>query len=140
MYQKRGKAYDQDRIPHAKRFKTNVGDLYLGNEISAERAQSLFQDAEASGATGLSALAKVGARGTLRKNVARDLRRQLAKGSKWPRPYLAAVRVVDPKRGEQETQEISILLPHELVWTMAEETHYADKRARERERERERER
>ena len=36
---------DRNDIPEGKRFRANMGDVFMSNELSADRAQSLLQDA-----------------------------------------------------------------------------------------------
>ena len=45
-------------IPLAKRLRSNVGDLFLSNQISAQRAQEIFQDAAYAGASSVKDLTK----------------------------------------------------------------------------------
>ena len=70
--------------PARKRFRRNVADLVLSNQISAERAEELRRDALASGSTGVRDLVK-GADGQYalgrgrNPNAARDLKRRFLK-------------------------------------------------------------
>ena len=57
MFHKRQKDYAAGE-PKSKRFRHNVADLMLSNEISGQRAQELCQDALASGSTGVEDLVK----------------------------------------------------------------------------------
>ena len=52
-----------DAVPLAKRFRRNVADLVLNNEISAGRAQDLSADAQAAGARHVEDFAAAGCRG-----------------------------------------------------------------------------
>jgi hypothetical protein len=55
-----------------KRFKNNLGDLFLSNEVSAARAQSLFSDAQLAGTAHVGNLA-----GNDQKHAHRNLLRKL---------------------------------------------------------------
>lgn len=48
-------------------------------------------------------------------NAARNLRRRFVKFSHWPQLYTAEIRTISPKTGAERLQEISFLLPHELI-------------------------
>ena len=81
--------------------------MYTNNNISAARAQELFNDAAAAGDTHCRPL-----RGRLDgRNVARRLRRKLLKQSQWPPLYHCWVRVKNIKTGQEELQQIDVLLP-----------------------------
>ena len=83
MFHKRQKDYAAGE-PKSKRFRHNVADLMLSNQISGQRAQELCQDALASASTGLEDLVKGAdaphalAAGR-NKNALRDMRRRLMK-------------------------------------------------------------
>ena len=121
MYKKRGRAKDENPAPPAKRLRQNIADLYLSNDISASRAQELYEDAVAAGTAHVNDLARVGQGGRLFKNLARDLKAKLLKGSRWPKPYMAKVRMWDPKRSEEVLSDMAFLLPHEIMWAMLED-------------------
>ena len=85
---KREKA-SEDGIPLAKRLRSNVGDLFLSNQISAQRAQEIFQDAAYAGASSVKDLTKGldnPSSEKLQRNVhaARNLTRKLLKGTPGP--------------------------------------------------------
>ena len=95
MLSKRAKGYDPSSLPPAKRLRQNLADAYLSN-VTGTRAQELFADAQAAGAANVKDLAG----GTSRKNAARNLKKKLARYSKWPKPHIAEVRMKDPKTEE----------------------------------------
>ena len=66
-------------------------------------------------------LAAVGQRGSLGKNLARDLKRKLLNSSNWPKPYIAQVRTWNQKSEKEEWSSVPLLLPHEIVWAMAQD-------------------
>ena len=118
MFSKRGRPWEAEALPPDRRLRANLVDLFVGNDVSAARAQSMFADAEASGARNMADLAKAGRTGKHKKNLARDLTRKLLKNSQWPRPYNAQVRTWNTKAEKVELQEVPVLLPHEIVWAM----------------------
>lgn len=77
----------------AERLRANLVDLFLSNQMSGLRAQSVFSDVHANQVPGFKKLAKAGKHGCRKRNVARDLRRTLIKNKVWPKPYLAQVMV-----------------------------------------------
>ena len=116
---KREKA-SEDGIPLAKRLRSNVGDLFLSNQISAQRAQEIFQDAAYAGASSVKDLTKGldnPSSEKLQRNVhaARNLTRKLLKGTPWPEPYVATIPVWDQKKQQQRWEAIPLLLPHEML-------------------------
>mgnify|MGYP007018355561 CR=1 FL=1 len=121
MFGKRERAWEENALPAARRFRANVADLFLSNDVSANRAQSLFADGQASGARNVQDLAAAGQGGRLGRNLCRDLKRKLLKGSAWPKPYVAQVPTWNPKKEVKELREVSLLLPHEIIGVMTEE-------------------
>ena len=72
MLSKNKRGYLQDKVPFAKRFRKNLGDAFLGGQLTGKRTASLFQDAEAAGARGIDDLARIGDH-----NANRSLKRRL---------------------------------------------------------------
>ena len=101
MLSKRARGYDE-AMPEQKRFRHNLADAFLTSGLSGARTQSLFDDAHAAGAANLRDLGgrPLPAGKKPRSNVARDLTRRLMKGSGWPKPYQAELRVKNPKTDE----------------------------------------
>jgi hypothetical protein len=115
MYSKRQLPSDLGNVEPGKRFRNNIADLFLSNDISAKRTQTIFSDAEIAGTAHVKQLAKPGSRGTNR-NIHRDLLRKLSKNNKgWPPLYNARVRVFDPKKQKEVKTWLSFSLPHELL-------------------------
>ena len=110
MLSKAARPYDPQQLPEAKRLRQNIVDLYSSNVISAKRAQELLNDAAAAGDR---FSARV--RGRMTKNTARNLRRRLLKGNLWPPVYNARIRVWNTKAKQEEVQQLSFLLPHEVL-------------------------
>lgn len=126
MFQKRGRPYENAAIAKKSRLRENVADLFLSNDISAARAQSLFDDAASADVRSCKSLAAAGNSGRIPKNMSRDLTRKLLKGSQWPKPYVASVRTWNEKTEQEVISQIPILLPHEVVWRMLEDGPTAD--------------
>jgi hypothetical protein len=112
-------------IPEAKRFRHNIQDLYLNNEISAQRFQGLMQDASAAGTQHVEDLAGASRQGRHWKNLARDLLRKMVrnKRNRWPSPYMAPIKVWDTKAQREATIMLPMLLPHEIARNLAKEAH-----------------
>jgi hypothetical protein len=103
-----------DELRPAKRFKPDVAELFLGNTVSADRAQRLYNNAFHVDKEDIRPLVK-DYKATNNKNIARDLRRRLRKGSKWPTPYYADIICFNPKTQRDERMRVPMWLPHELV-------------------------
>ena len=105
MFSKRARGYDESHTAASKRFRRNIGDAFLSNQLSAERSQSLINDAHAAGASGINDLT-----GELRgdtgrhRNIARNLLRRFGRKSKWPKPYEANIRMKDRQTDEAGKQ------------------------------------
>ena len=93
-----------------------MADLFLSNEVSAQRAHTTSRNVDQCGVPGFQKLARVGAQ----KNKARDLTRQLLKGNKRPSVYYARVRTWSPKKQQAVWSLIPMLLPHELLFALGE--------------------
>ena len=104
-----------DEEPDApRRFRANVRDLFLTNQLSAERTSSLLGDAAAAGVEALDDVKNIQAKDS--KNVHRDLMRKLAKRAKqWPGLYWSKVDVWDKRRQKIKREWIAVLLPHEWL-------------------------
>ena len=104
-----------DEEPDApRRFRANVRDLFLTNQLSAERTSSLLGDAAAAGVEALEDVKNL--QGKAGKNVHRDLMRKFAKRAKqWPDLYWSKVDVWDKKKQKVKREWIAVLLPHEWL-------------------------
>lgn len=117
MHSKRA-SYEQKQnyeIPKGKKFRSNVADLFLCNEISGSRTRQLLEDHVAADKDSVSDLLSVGAHGKHKQNISRDLIRRLKKKTAWPPLYYAYVRIWDLKRQQMVKKMLPFLLPHELV-------------------------
>ena len=115
MFSKRSLPKYSDQ-PKEKRLRTNIEDLYFTNQVSAERASSLLQDAEAAGSAHTGDLHSFKPSAGHHK---RDLQRKLVRYSNWPKPYFVSVEVWDPKKKAAVHKLLPMWLPHELVGYIA---------------------
>ena len=53
MWQKRGVAKDLKELPPSKRFRANLADAFLSNQLSRQRTQSIIDDAALAGVEGV---------------------------------------------------------------------------------------
>ena len=101
MYNKRSLASeDIAAIPDEKRFRHDMVDVFLNNELSSARSARLPHNAAMAGARHVQDL-QVNQSGS---NAQRDLLRKCFRNSKWP----------SAKQCEQQHQ-LAMLLPHELL-------------------------
>ena len=107
-------------IPEGKRFRANVVDLFLTNEISGTRTRDLCDDHEKADNNSTDDLRKVGKCGQYMANVPRELLTKLKKRTAWPPLYYAKIRVFDLKMQIQRRKYIPFLLPHEIIWSLFE--------------------
>ena len=94
------------------KFLTREGslDLFLTGDISGQRAQTLFHNAQLAVADMVEDLAKPESN----QNANRDLIRKALKTSLWPQPYYADVRGFNPKTGKEDAMSVSLFLPYWL--------------------------
>ena len=107
-------AISLDDITSSRRLRENLADLYLSNQVAADRVQSLAADGHAAGAQGMD-LRTAGKGGLIPGNTARDLRRKLSKSSKWQTNYYAPIRVFDVKKQTIVRRLVAFALPHEIM-------------------------
>jgi hypothetical protein len=117
MFSKRPLPQRNDLHP-SKRLRANVEDLFMSSEVSGQRAQTVFEDASYHDPH-CEEYAKAGARGSQPGNIARDLRRKMPKHKKnWMPPYMARIKVWNPKQKRLQRVDCAITLPHELVYSL----------------------
>ena len=104
------KAREEHSGDAQRRFRANLESLFLANTVSANRIQSVAEDAQAAGAGGVKKIAHIKG-----KHMHRDLLRRLSKGNKWPPLYKAPIRVWDAKKQVQTIIQLPVLLPHEVL-------------------------
>lgn len=118
MFSKR-QGPNRDIEDHEQRFKANIDDLFLSNDISARRAQSIYSDGAKAGHNRWRKFARVGNEGTNR-NIHRDLLRKFVKGKSWPELYMAPIRVWCVKENKLKTVLLPMYLPHELIYAIGQ--------------------
>ena len=111
MLSKRPKPYSEN-LPPAKRLAANVRDLYASNTISCRRTQMFVNDMEDASVQHLPAKVR---RNLDHKNLARNLRKGMLKHCMWPKEYIANIRVLDRRTGEEVEEKIAIMLPLEVL-------------------------
>ena len=104
MYGKRSKGYKDDELSPGKRFRANLEDLFLSNQMSGQRAQNVFADGAAAGNGNFEPLAKAGKRGQAASKCHRDLMRKILKGTRWPELYWVQIPVWHPKTQKKWSQ------------------------------------
>ena len=117
MLHKTSRPYNANELQPGMRLAANIIDLYADNVVSGTRSAELLNDAARAGVSPARPLqTKTGS------NQARSLRRKLLKKNKWPEPYMALVRVWNPKTHQVDENQIAFWLPHELLATLARES------------------
>ncbi len=87
MFSKRPLPDRDEDMPPCQRLRQNIADLFLSNDVSGARAQTVMSDVNACGVEGFDRLAKTGNNGKCKKNAPRDIRRVLLRGNHcWPSP------------------------------------------------------
>lgn len=115
MFGKRSRGYQADELSPRTRFRANLEDLFLNNEVSGLRARDYFADGEAAGNVNFRRLARAGASGQAPNHIHRDLLRTILKGCQWPKPYIFEIPVWSAKEQKMKTSKLAMLLPHELI-------------------------
>jgi hypothetical protein len=92
-----------------------ASETYMSGSLSGIRLQGLVAKAENAGAVGAADIAKAGKSGDLKKNIARDLNRNMRRNSLWPKFYYAKIPIWDPKLESMTLQSHPFLLPHEWI-------------------------
>ena len=101
-------------IPEEKRLRHDLLDVFLGNNLSAQGSARVFENANLAGAANVDDLAVNRKRG----NQARDLLRKAFRNTKWPPVYTFTAVSYNPAKQKNQTQDLSMLLPHELVHSL----------------------
>lgn len=105
MFPKLSRPYNAASLLAPKRLRRNIEELYTNNNISAARAQELFNGVVAAGDAHCRPL-----RGTIGCNAARRVRGKLMSQSQLPHFYHCWVRVNTIKTGQEELQQLAGLL------------------------------
>ena len=125
MFHKRAKDHLQPNAPPAKRLRSNLADLFLSNNVSAQRTEEIFEDANLAGAAFCSdighpdSVAADPEKKKKNKNAHRDLLRKFLKGTEWPPLYWTKITTFDPKTEALVQSKVPLLLPHEIFGVFA---------------------
>lgn len=123
MFQKRTVPDASEGATGAKRLRSGLHDVFLGNELSGNKVQYLAQAGHDAGLDYLRDLALASGRAsnsnTKKKNLHRNLLRAFLKRSQWPGLYYATVRVWNLKQMKEVTIQLPFQLPHELLQSLA---------------------
>lgn len=112
MFHKRAMGRDYDEAPPEKKLRHNIASLFGTNDVSGQRASTLFSDAHSAGAAHVQDLRDILPDGNASRNLTRRLLRR-GKKKAWPSLYYAQVRVFDRKKQEVVKRLVPFLLPHE---------------------------
>ena len=77
MLSKRSLGCDLVEMSTAKRFRFNIADLFLRNEVSGTRAASIYRDAGDAGAKGVADLRRLGSKKHVHRNLLTKLLEKL---------------------------------------------------------------
>ena len=117
MYSKRDLPDDLSEVASSKRFRNNLADLFLNNDVSAKRVLSVYQDAELASAENVKDLSSL----KVDKNIHRNLLKKLLKKNRkqWPGIYYGKIRVFDIQKQQEVRKDIPFFLIHELLAKLA---------------------
>jgi hypothetical protein len=96
-------------------WEQELKDTFLLGCTSATHAQRLALKAQRAGAKGAEKIAQTGKSGTSKKNIHRDMRREMQKNSHWPKLYWANIPLWDCKTESMVKKLHPFLLPHEWL-------------------------
>ncbi len=99
-------------------FRDAIRDIFLSNKLSAPDIHNVIAGASASGASGVADLAAAGHRGTVKRNLSRDLMRKFLKNTSAPPLYSAKIKLWDVEAQTRVEGELPFLLPHEMMYTL----------------------
>ena len=99
------------------RIEEQLRDIVADNSLPAVRVGQLTMAIRNLAPGSLPTLPRIrqGATTSFRGNAFRDFSRAFLRGSRWPRPYLAQVRLHDVRSGLEAPSWVSFGLPHEYV-------------------------
>lgn len=117
MYSKRDLPGDLNEVSANKRFRNNLADLFLNNDVSGNRALSLYKDARLANTENVRDLSDIRTDGNTHRNL---LKKLLKKNKKqWPAIYYAKIRVFDIQKQREVRKDIGFFLIHELLAKLA---------------------
>ena len=111
MFSRNSQPASSSNAPAARAFQRDIEDLLAENLVSACRTARILDKASKAGIRGI----KRTLRKTFGRNHARDAQRSKLKWSKWPDYYFFRCRIFNRKTQEEETVEIPINLPSEIL-------------------------
>ena len=115
MFNKRSlAAEDVQAVAPAKRFRSEMVDIFLNNELSSERSARVLRSAQEAGAQHVEDLR---VRPETR-NTHWDLLRKCFRNTKWPSLYHTKVRGWNQANNSSEEYSLAILLPHESLHSL----------------------
>ena len=109
----------QSDVPLEQRFRSNVADIFLQNELSGSRVRQLIEDHKHADKDAADDLLNAGSGGKHVNNIPRDMLRKLKKRTAWPPLYWAKIRVFDLKMQVVRKVWFPFILPHELIWSLS---------------------
>ena len=119
MFTKRQRTYQHDEPNPEKRFRHNMAELFLDNQVSADRVQSLLDDAKLANAQHIGDLASrhhsakrnlrqstsstsaAPKKKVFRKNAARNILKKLLKRNEWPPLYEDPILIFNSKTQQE---------------------------------------
>ncbi|CAE7889909.1 DCL3B [Symbiodinium microadriaticum] len=111
MFNKRSlAAEDVQAVAPAKRFRSEMVDIFLNNELSSERSARVLRSAQEAGAQHVE--------GPETRNTHRDLLRKCFRNTKWSSLYHTKVRGWNQANNSSEEYSLAILLPHESLHSL----------------------
>ena len=120
MFQKRTLPDASEEATGAKRLRSGLHDIFLGNELSASKVHYLAQAGHDARLDHLRDLALAAGRSNKsKKNLHRNMLKAFLKRSQWPGLYYAPVRVWSLKQMREVTVQLPFQLPHELLHALA---------------------
>ena len=117
MYHKRSLPEEDGRSSAQRLLRAEYDDMFLTGNIQGPRAHRLYR---LSAATGNNMMKKRAKLSMDKKHAARNLLKQMVKGSKWPSLYVAHIEAFSQKTQKAVEMKVNFLLPHEIIYMMAD--------------------
>ena len=117
MFSRNSQPASSSNAPASRAFQRDIEDLLAENLVSACRTARILDKASQAGIRGINRRI----RKKFGRNHARDAQRSKLKWSKWPDYYVFRCRIWNRKTQEEETVEIPINLPLdilEMLWEL----------------------
>ena len=111
MYNKRTLPCEEvNDIPPEKRFRADMIDIFLNNDLSGQRSARVLGNASLAGTQHIEDLQVAPG-----KNAYRNLLRKCFRNTKWPAPYELQVTAFNEATDAEEKSKLCMLMPHEVV-------------------------